>query len=340
VTVALAVDGGNSKTDVVLVRDDGAVLGSVRGPQCSPDHLGLEGSLDVLARLVAEAGGSADLAMLLLAGVDFADEEEAYREAAEQRGLAARIVVGNDTFAVLRAGTALGWGVAVTCGAGINCVGVAPDGRRVRFPSLGPISGDWGGGADVGLAAAEAAARSEDGRGPKTVLEQLIPSHFGFATCSDLARAYTAGQLVFHDLRTLAPLTFEVAEEDEVAASIVARLADEVALMAVTALSRLELLDDPVDVVLGGGLLQSGNERLLQQIDERIHEAGPALRVKVADVAPIVGAALLALDELGADGAAQERLRWELVEDRRDAHVPAGARASRRASSRSSWPRP
>jgi N-acetylglucosamine kinase-like BadF-type ATPase len=162
------------------------------------------------------------------------------------------------------------------------------------------------------MAAAEAAARSEDGRGPRTVLEQLVPAHFGFATCSDLARAYIAGRVKYHDLRTLAPLTFEAAEDDEVAASILARLADEVALMAVTALRRLELLDDPVDVVLGGGLLQAGSDPLLQQIDERLHAAGPALRVKVADVAPIVGAALLALDELGADGPAQERLRSEL----------------------------
>ena len=72
--------------------------------------------------------------------------------------------VGNDTLAVLRAGTERGWGVAVVCGAGINCVGVAPDGRSVRFPALGRITGDWGGGYDVGLEALYVAARGEDGR--------------------------------------------------------------------------------------------------------------------------------------------------------------------------------
>ena len=90
-------------------------------------------------------------------------------------GWAARTIVGNDTFAVLRAGTERGWGVAVVCGAGINCVGVAPDGRQARFPALGSITGDWGGGYDVGLAAVSAAARSEDGRGPRTSLEQAVP---------------------------------------------------------------------------------------------------------------------------------------------------------------------
>ena len=97
----------------------------------------------------------------------------------EQRGWARRVHVGNDTFAVLRAGTERGWGVAVTCGAGINCVGVAPDGRHARFPALGAITGDWGGGYDLGLAAVSAAARSEDGRGPRTSLEHAVPAHFG-----------------------------------------------------------------------------------------------------------------------------------------------------------------
>src|SRR6476619_3913157 len=108
------------------------------------------------------------------------------RAATGSRGLARRISVGNDTFAVLRAGTERGWGVAVVCGAGINCVGVAPDGRQARFPALGSITGDWGGGYDVGLAAVSAAARSEDGRGARTTLEQAVPAYVGLSTPAQL----------------------------------------------------------------------------------------------------------------------------------------------------------
>ena len=94
---------------------------------------------------------------------------------------------------MLRAGTERGWGVAVVCGAGINCVGVGPDGRHARFPALGAITGDWGGGFDLGLAALSAAARSEDGRGPRTPLEQAVPAHFGLATPRELAEAIHLG---------------------------------------------------------------------------------------------------------------------------------------------------
>lgn len=308
----LSVDGGNSKTDVALVREDGSLVGFARGPLSSPHHLGLEGSIAVLQRLVGEAGGPGDLAVLLLAGIDFPDEEEAYTAAATAAGFATRIIVGNDTFAILRAGSERGWGVAVTCGAGINCVGVAPDGRQLRFPSLGDISGDWGGGRDVGMAAIFAAARSEDGRGPRTSLEQLVPAHFGYETPAELSRAIHLGDVPERAIVDLSPLTFAAAADDAVAAGIVDHLADEVVAIARAALTRLELTQEPVDVVLGGGLLRSRNERLLSRIEAGLGEVGPSLTVTVCEWAPIVGSALLGLDELGADEEGKQRLRSDL----------------------------
>jgi N-acetylglucosamine kinase-like BadF-type ATPase len=312
VTVVLAVDGGNSKTDVACVRADGSLVGYVRGPGCSPHRLGVEGSLDVVASLAADLGARADFGMLLIAAVDFPDEEAAYEAAARHRALAADVEVGNDTFAVLRAGTDRSFGVAVTCGAGINCVGVGPDGRRVRFDSLGDVSGDWGGGADVGLAAVSAGARSADGRGPHTVFEQLAPRHFGYADPTALARALHAGELAEDRLGELAPLVFEQADVDAVAGAIVDRLADEVAALARAALTRLELADEEVDVVLGGSLLRAGNRRLLARIEDDLRAVGPAVRVTAPAWPPIVGAALLGLDRVGANGDARARLRAEL----------------------------
>jgi N-acetylglucosamine kinase-like BadF-type ATPase len=314
VSTVLAVDGGGSKTDVALVQDDGALLGFARGPLSHPHHIGVERSGELVAALATEVGAPADLAVVLLAGLDFPDEEEAYELEATRRGWAARTIVGNDTFAVLRAGTDRGWGVAVTCGHGINCVGVAPDGRRLRFPSLGEISGDWGGGRDVGLAAVWSAARSEDGRGPKTVLERRVPAFFGVETPAELARAIHLGQVPQLRLDELVPLVFAIAVDDAVAAEIVDRQADEVVAMARAALTRLDLLHEPVEVVLGGGLLQSGNGRLLDRITAGLQAADPALAVKPAESPPVVGSALLGLDELGASAEAKERLRAELGE--------------------------
>jgi len=320
----LAVDGGNSKTDLALVEADGSVLALVRGPLSSPHHLGVEGCLAVLDGLLERAlrdaglatpdGRVAEVAALLMAGVDFPSEEETLREAVAERGWAPRVHVGNDTFAVLRAGTERGWGVAVTCGAGINCVGVAPDGRHARFPALGAITGDWGGGYDLGLAAVSAAARSEDGRGPRTSLERAVPAHFGLTTPSELAEAIHRGRIGQRRMIELAPLVLAEAADDAVAAEIVQRLAAEVVALARVALTRLDLAQEPVEVLLGGGVLQDVDGDLLAAIDAGLREDAPAAAARPTASPAIVGAALLGLDELAVGRDAQERLRRELGE--------------------------
>jgi N-acetylglucosamine kinase-like BadF-type ATPase len=322
--IVLAVDGGNSKTHLALVAADGHVRSLVRGPLSSPHHLGVQGCLGVLEQLLDEAveqagilrnnGPVAEIGKLLLAGVDFPSEELELQALVSARGWAERVSVGNDTVALLRAGTERGWGVAVVCGAGINCIGVAPDGRQARFPALGEITGDWGGGYDVGMAAVSAAARSEDGRGPKTSLERAVPAHFGLETPTDLAQAFHVGRIPRRSVLELSPLVFAEADGDEVAAAIVDRLAEEVVALARAALIRLELTDEPVEVVLGGGLLKSAQARVLDAIAAGLAEVGPAIEVHPTSSAPVVGAALLGLDELGADAAAQARARAELTD--------------------------
>jgi N-acetylglucosamine kinase-like BadF-type ATPase len=320
--LVLAVDGGNSKTDLALVRADGRVAALVRGRQSSPHYLGVEGSLavldELLAQAMAEAGipngnrPAAEVGELLLAGVDFPSEEQEMQSAASRRRLAARISVANDTFAVLRAGTERGWGVAVVCGTGINCVGVAPDGRHARFPALGSITGDWGGGHDVGLAAVSAAARSEDGRGEKTSLERAVPAHFGLETPTELAEAFHRGRIDERRVTELAPVVFGEAARDSVAAAIVERLAEEVVVLIRVALERLGMTGSPVEIALGGGLVQSGDQRLISAIEAGLGEVASAATAHVTSSPPVVGAALLGLDELEADPEAQARARDEL----------------------------
>src|SRR5690606_10407701 len=108
-----------------------------------------------------------------LANADLPEEEDAIAEAIASYGWAERVEVHNDTFAMLRTGTDAAAGVAVVCGGGINAVGIARDGRHVRYPALGRITGDWGGGFAIGKEVLWYASRDEDGRGPATLLTGL-----------------------------------------------------------------------------------------------------------------------------------------------------------------------
>ena len=322
--LVLAVDGGGVKTDLALVDSDGGALSVVRGGTSQAHYLGVEGTIEVLEGLLEEGCARAGLgrperpfaatAQVMLAGADLPEEVAAIRGGLERQNWSERLIIDNDMPALLRSGTERGWGVAVVCGTGINCLGLAPDGREARFLSFGPVSGDWGGGRDVGLAALAAAVRAADGRGPRTVLETAVPAHFGLRDPFEVARAVHLEEMPVIRVGELAPVVLAVSDEDEVAAGIVRRQADEVIAFAGAALRRLELTGrgaDP-DVVLGGSVLRAVSPAVVEAIARGIGQVAPDARVVVAPSEPIVGAALLGLDAIGADPTAKARARAEL----------------------------
>jgi 6-phospho-beta-glucosidase len=322
-SVVLAVDGGGVKTDLALADTSGRLLALARGGGSSPHYIGLDGCVELLRELLAQAvsraglppgrARPADTASVMVAGADLPEELDALRSRIEMLGWTERLVVDNDTVALLRSGTDRGWGVAVVCGGGINCIGVAPDGRQVRFPSLGLTTGDWGGGSDVGMAALTAAARAADGRGPRTILETAVPAHFNLKQPFDVARALHLREMPSERLAELSRVVFKAADDgDAVAADIVGRVCHEVVTFAVVAMRRLDLVEEAPDVVLGGGVMRAASPKVIEAIESGVKEVAPSATVLVVKTGPIVGAALLGLDEMGAGAAASERLLAEL----------------------------
>jgi len=317
----LAIDAGNSKTDVVLVAPDGAVLGRARGGGFRPQQVGPEAAVAGLEPLLDEAARHAGLTRragepwvahvsACLANADLAIELERLQVQIEGRAWGLTTYVGNDTFALLRAGIEAPPGIAVVCGAGINCSGLLPDGRTAGFAALGKISGDWGGGAFLVEEALWWAARSADGRGPQTSLASLLPAHFGSTDMAGLLEALHLGTIPAAARHQATPVLFEAADGgDEVAVSLVLRQAEEIVALATSAMQRLDLMDEPVEVVLGGGVLTAGHRLLLDAVDAGLARRVPKARARVVTAPPVVGAALLGLDRIGAPPDAQARLR-------------------------------
>lgn len=305
----LAVDGGNSKTDVVLLDRGGRVLGAARGPGSNHAHSDHDQVMALIDSLVATAAsqisagtttvGIADVAVLALAGADFRYDDRRLVAAAAAFGWADRVTVCNDALAMLRAGTDSPAAVALVCGAGTNCVATAPDGRMVRFPALGDLSGDWGGGYDIGMAAVGAAMRAQDGRGPRTALAIEVPRHFGLGRPGTVVFAIHTGRIDRWRLLELPPVVFAAADAgDQAAVAIVERQADELVSMATAAVRRLHLTRSVVDVVLGGGVLTAGYPPLIDRVAAGILAIAAQARLVPLRSAPVAGAALMGLSEL------------------------------------------
>ena len=316
----LAVDGGNSKIDLALVSRSGELLALVTGPTISHQQVPMEVAMARLADLNARAAGEAevaptsDLGVFCVAGADFPADVRALTGAFAGSGVAERVSVHNDAFAALRAGAPEGWGIVVVCGAGVNAAGVGPDGRTARLAGIGDLSGDWGGGEGIGREALAAAVRARDRRGPATRLARRVPERLGVRRPIDIARQIYEGSMSDRRLEELAPLVFEVAGEgDAVARGIVNRLADELAAMAIAIARQLRVARRPVDVVLTGGVFRATSAAFYERLDAGVREAVPEARIQRLRDRPVMGAALIGLDQLGVarGGAAERRLRRE-----------------------------
>jgi N-acetylglucosamine kinase-like BadF-type ATPase len=321
----LAVDGGNSKTDVALVAEDGSLLATATGPgmrsfYAHPAWLGDLAGLVASVQQQASRTGQPVAARLsaCVANADLPEEEDELAAALAARGWSGTVTVANDTFAVLRAGLdsaespagATPWGVAVTCGAGINCVGVAPGGQTTRFLSLGTISGDWGGGYGLGIAALWHAVRAEDGRGPATALTGAVSAHFGVRTATEVTLGIHLGKFKEYARIGLAPVLLAVARDgDPVAVGLVRKQAAEICTMALTAMGKLGLAGLATPVVLGGGLMTARDPLLIGAVTEGIAAGAPHATVRIVDVPPVAGAALFGLDKAGLAAVAEPRLR-------------------------------
>ena len=321
IDAVLAIDAGNSKTDVCVVSADGGLLGSARGGPFRPHLVGAVPAVAAITPAVEAAlaiAGSPELRHVAacLANADLPVEHAALEAAIARAGWHRRArrrtrwsttpsrccAPASTRRAVSRWSAARGSTAPASCRTATT----------VRFAAVGHISGDWGGGGHLWQEAMWWAARAEDGRGPETALRTALPRYHGLDSMAALIEAVHVGTISEERCLALTPLLFEVADAgDPVAMDVVRRQAEEVVALAAAAIRRLGVIEEPIDVVLGGGVLTAGHQGLISEIVRRLAEEAPKAVARVVEASPILGAALLGLDRIGATRDAQDRLRAE-----------------------------
>lgn len=302
--VVVAVDGGGSKTDVVVAdAASGAELARRRGPGCSHHAIGVPRSVAVIDAVVTEALAAAGAAPgdvarcgCYLTAIDLDAEQTAMHEALSALPWARGLVVDNDVYALLRAGTDAPDAAVVVCGTGINGAAIRADGATARILALGQRSGDWGGASGIAEEVLWHAARAEDGRGEATVLRGALLEWTGRTSVRDVITDVHTGRLDVATWWSRVPDVMRHAHDgDAVARSLVMRQGSEIGVLAASLLDRLGLAGSAVPVVLGGGIAASGDELLLSATASALHERAPQARILVCRRPPVEGALELAL---------------------------------------------
>jgi N-acetylglucosamine kinase-like BadF-type ATPase len=190
--------------------------------------------------------------------------------------------------------------VVVICGTGFNAAGRAPDGREIRWPGLGPISGDAAGGSAIAMEMIRMVMRAADGREQPTLLTDLVLGALEHPSPYELMRALYHGQIDRRRINRLVPLVFQAAlRGDRVAQQILIAEGEELGTSAAAIITGLGMQDLPVEVVLGGSVFKGDGPLFLDTIRHRVHRTAPHAVLVRPTFEPVVGAVLLGLEAEG-----------------------------------------
>ncbi len=314
-SIVLGIDGGGSKTHAVICDDHGEVLGTGTAGPSNWENVGLRGACDnigdAIDRATAQGAQRADLDAVVfgLAGVDWPSDVPRLEQAFTPLRLAAPPTIVNDAFVALRAGVRAPWGVVVIAGTGTVAAGRNRAGETHRTLGLGRILGDEGSASDVSEQGLRAVADAYVGRGAPTSLSQAYCDLAGAASVAELLEEYSRGGEPELDA---AAVILQHAERGDVVARGIVDWAGGLLGESGRVIARhLGMEGEPFELVLSGGLFHGGSEQLEQCIAREL----PTALLTRLEAPPVVGAALMALDQLGSRPSSEvhDRLSSSLI---------------------------
>ena len=303
--LALGVDGGGTKSDAVVVDEHGTVLGWGRGGTGQGLWAGHDAALENYSRAVCDALGGRKPRDLWVAGLydrvldrlDLQQTEIHWVRAGElSRGLATGMVTH---------------GILVLSGTGAFVAALTETGEHVTFDGLGPVLGDRGSGYQIGLMGMRAAMTASWASERATVLEEAVPRGLGVANTNEVFNLVYYEQIGRSRIASAAKSVVRAAEGgDRIAREIVLQAADDISETLRDVVARMNLQQSDYALVASGGIAQTCR-MYWERVCERALSIAPNLRPVRPRVRPCIGAALLALNEMGVEWTSELLARIE-----------------------------
>ncbi len=299
--IVVGVDGGASKTRVIVADGSGAELATAIGAASAVRPGEADQSAEVIALLVAEAlaacGMSEEMPSALcvgVAGVGRDAEYSAFEDAMSKRSLADELVVLPDAVIALNDAFGEEAGIVLISGTGSMAYGRGPSQKMARCGGWGPVCGDEGSGAWIGKLAVSLITGSADGREPETGLLGAILTHLELESPDELI-PWAAGATA-RDFALLATPVMTIAATGDLRANSLCALATEELVVHVRTLARQLFTDEraAVPVALAGGMFGRGSW-LRKLVEMRLKSAVPGMVLHADEVVPARGAVKTAL---------------------------------------------
>jgi glucosamine kinase len=298
--LVVGVDGGGSKTHVIVADGRGKELATLTGAASAVRPGDALHSAEVVGALVRDALAMAERderprsLVVGLAGAGREKERRAVLRALEGEGIAEDVQVVADAQVALEDAFGEGPGILLVAGTGSVAFGRGPTGTVVRCGGWGSVIGDEGSGAWIGRRALSVVTAAHDGREPDTRLVGAVLTALELDEVEGLVA--WAADATPADLAKLALPVLTLAAERDLRANSICTIAAEELVIHVRTLARQLFTDEraAVPVALAGGLMHRGSF-LRRLVEHRLKTAVPGSHLHGEDVVPARGAVRLAL---------------------------------------------
>ncbi|MEP7038748.1 MAG: BadF/BadG/BcrA/BcrD ATPase family protein [Acidobacteriota bacterium] len=299
----LGVDGGGTKTLVVLLDGESNVIAEGLSGASNPMRVGIEKAVTNISEAVNNACDKSNrnptdivAAALGLAGVRRNDIRLRVRERISRMLGTKFVEVVTDADIALYGAVKDKTGLVVIAGTGSICLGKNEKGEKGIAGGWGPLAGDEGGGAGIARRALQAIAKASDGRGSSTKLSQKAMEYFRAGKPEDLLVAIYAPQIDNTRIAGFAKFVSEAAAEgDEVSKQILAEAGYELGLAATAVIRQLKLQKRKFPIAIVGSIFQSG-QIITRPLIETVAKTAPKAYLIEPPLPPAVAAAQMAFE--------------------------------------------
>ncbi len=301
----IGVDGGGTRTRAVVAGEDLVPMGRGGSGPANASTRPLPLVVETILEAVGDAAVSAVVAAeraegvgVGLAGVASAGLVGPLTAALEERFGAGKVLVTTDARVALAGaspGDPDGPGVVLIAGTGAIAYGRNRAGEEARAGGWGPLLGDEGSGYAIARQGLAAVVRDLDGRGPKTLIRELLfASERGIHSLEELLAKVYRTEGGAGDVAAYFPVVLQAAAKgDAEARRILADAGKELALAALTVIRKLGLEGEDFPVSTVGGVFAAGT-LLAGPLADALHAVAPGARVGPPAYPPEIGAVRLA----------------------------------------------
>lgn len=300
----LGLDQGGTKTHAMIADENGVILGMGQSKGACHATQGMDAAMTQIDLAIRQATQQSQIGLESVAaiyagltGIDWDYEKELLTAELKKRFGVENTNAVNDSIIALKAGTQNEKGCVLCVGTGFNCAVRKSKAEEFVFGYY--VAEEHQGGGALGQKTIQAVLDAEVGLAEPTALTDMLFARFQVSNAGQLLYQVVTGAISSQDKLGLPLLLGQAAmQNDPVALRILFEYGRDISKYAIAGMKRLDLLEEDLDVVLSGSIFKCKVPVLQDAVTAAIHKFAARANIINCRYEPIVGAVLLALEEI------------------------------------------